>query len=199
MAYGYPNISFIGYPVAVPCAGHAGFGLRELCRLDSEAVFSHLRDLDPADRRMRFCASLNDAGLERHVAGIWQRRSVVIAAHDGPLWSGPLHRAGPIRGLVELAIDGREAELGISVCATLRQRGLGTYMVQAAAAVLLPRGVTSIRAYTLPGNASFLTLARRAGATIEAGLDEIETTFDVADLNRAYLRRRAAEAFAKAG
>jgi hypothetical protein len=67
--------------------------------------------------------------------------------------------------------------------------------VQAAAWLLAPRGVRRIGAYTLPGNRSFVALARRSGAAIAAGPDEVEVTFDVAALARVYRRRRMAEAF----
>ena len=117
----------------------------------------------------------------------------MLAGFDGPLWGGPLHRPGPIRAVAELSIAGDEAELGISVDAGLRRRGVGTYLVQTAGALLAPRGVRRVRAYTLPGNASFLKLAHAIGGTVEAGPDEVEVLFDVAALRPGYRRRRAAE------
>src|SRR5918996_2151374 len=106
MAFGFPNLSFIGYPVSIPCAGHAGLGFREATRADQPAILAHLRGLAPEDRRMRFCATLDSSALERHVAGLWRRNAFVLAAHDGPLWSGPFHRAGPVRALAEVAVGG---------------------------------------------------------------------------------------------
>lgn len=194
MAYGLPNISYIGYPVSIPCVGHAGLGFRQARQPDAGAIVAHYGALEPQDRRMRFCATLTDAAIERHVAGIWTRRGLVLAAFDGPLWAGPLHQAGPIRALAELSIADREAELGISVDAGLRRRGIGAYLVQAAAAQLAPRGIRRLRAYTVPGNRSFLALARASNATIVAGPDEVEVDFDLGRLHRAYLCRRAAEA-----
>jgi GNAT superfamily N-acetyltransferase len=195
MAFGLPNISFIGYPVSLPCAGHAGLGFREAHRRDTPGIVAHFRSLDAGDRRMRFCATLTDAAIERHVAGVWERRSLVLAAYDGPIWDGPLYRAGPIRGLAELSLDAGEAELGISVDATLRRRGVGTWLVQTAGRLLAPRGIRTIRAYTTPGNASFLTLSRALGAAIETGPDEVEVLFEVASLTRGYLRRRGSQTF----
>ena len=199
MAYGFPNISFIGTPLPIPCAPHAGLGFREAGRRDSADILAHYRDLGPADRRMRFCATLNDSALEAHVGKIWRRDSLVLAAYDGPLWSGPLRRAGTVRALAELSLDRGEAELGLSVEAGLRRRGVGTYLVQTAARLLAPRGVRRITAYTLPDNVSFIALARTAGATVEIVKGEVEATFDVADLERAYLRRRAAQVFLPGG
>jgi GNAT superfamily N-acetyltransferase len=195
LAYGLPNISFVGYPVPLPCAGHAGLGFREVGPAAAPAISQHFRELDAADRRMRFCATLNDEALDRHVDGMWSQTGLVLAAHDGPLWSGPLRRAGPIRALAELSIAEGEAELGISVESVLRRRGVATYLVQTAARLLAPRGVRSIRASTLPDNASFLALARKCDAVVEIGRDEVEVTFDVATLHEAYLRRRATQVF----
>ncbi len=199
MAFGLPNISFIGYPVSIPCAGHAGLGLREAKRSDAPAILAHFRDLGPDDRRMRFCATLTDDALERHVQRIRSRDTFVLAAFDGPLWPGPLHRAGSIRALAEIAVAGGEAELGLSVDPALRRRGVGTYLVQTAGRLLTHRGVQVIRASTLPGNASFLALASACEAGIETGPDEVEVSFDVATLDRAYQRRRAAQVFRRAG
>jgi len=113
----WPNISFIGYPVSVPCAGHAGLGLREAGRLAAPAIIEHYRELDATDRRMRFCATLNDEALGRHVDRMWSGTSLVLVARDGPHWSGPLHRAGPIRAVA--TVDRR--------CGggTRHQRGVG--------------------------------------------------------------------------
>jgi GNAT superfamily N-acetyltransferase len=193
MPYGLPHISYIGHPVPIPCPPHAGLGFREAGPADSPAILAHFRDLTPLDRRMRFCATLNDEALERHVAEMWDRESLVLAAYDGPLWSGPLTRAGPVRALAELALGPGEAELALSVEDGLRRRGVGTYLLQTAARLAKPRGIARIHAYTLPDNASFLALARTAGGAIEPTDGEVEVTFDVAALERAYLRRRAAQ------
>ena len=169
MAFGLPQISFIGYPLRCPALA-SGSGLPRGRASGTPRHSPHTtRALDPADRRMRFCATLDDAVIERHVAGLWSRPTLVIAAHDGPLWSGPLHRAGPVRAVAELAIDGTEAELGLSVDTALRRRGVGTYLVQTAARLLAPRGVRRFGAYTLPGNRSFIALARSSGASVEIG------------------------------
>ena len=194
MAFGFPQTSFIGYPLSVPCAGHAGLGFRRAGPADAPGILAHYRELAPADRRRRFCATLAHHAVGRHVEGLWRRDGLVLAAHDGPLWRGPFHGAGPVRAVAEVGVAGREAEIGISVGDGLRRRGVGTYLVQTVGMLLAPRGVTFLRACTLPDNASFLGLAATAGATVEAGRDEVEVCFDVAALRRAYLRRRAADA-----
>lgn len=190
MAFGLPNISFVGYPVPIPCAGHAGLGFREARPGDEPEIIAHLRALDPDDRRMRFCTTVNDAHLVRHAEHTWQRASFTIAAHDGPLWSGPFHRAGAIRALAELAVAGEVAEFAVSVDRSMRRRGVGTYLLQTSARLLAQRGVTRIVALTMAENKSFLALSRKAGGEMVWDGPEVEVHFDVRALERDYLMRR---------
>jgi len=195
MPYGLPNMSFIGFPVAVPCRGHSGLGLRQATRADTDAVVEHFLALGPEDRRMRFCATLNAEAIRRHVEELWDKEGLVLAACDGPLFGGPLHKAGPIRALAELLLLGDEAELGISVDPSLRRRGIGTYLLQAGAALLEPRGITTIRATTMPDNGSFIAMASALDGTAAYTTDLVEVSFDVARLAAAYRRRRTTELF----
>lgn len=193
MAYGLPNMSFIGYPLPIPGPAHAGFGLREATRADSAEMLAHLRALGDDDRRMRFCTSVNDAHLARHVRETWSRSTFALAAFDGPLWSTPFLRGGPIRALAEFAVSGGEAEIGISVDRDIRRHGLATWMLQTAAQLLSQRGVLRITAFTMRENASFLTLARKASAELEWDAGEVAITFDTETLARTYLRRRISD------
>ncbi len=194
MAYGYPHMSFIGYPVPLPCAGHGGLGLRRAHDPDAPAVLAHYLRLSPADLRRRFCATLGAPALERHVARLGSRGGLVLVAIDGPLFAAPFLETGPVRAVAELVGTGREMELGISVDSDLRCRGIGTELVQTAARLLAPQGVTTIRAYSMPDNRAFYALARRLGAEVEVAHDQVEVVFDVAALTGSYLWRRASQA-----
>ena len=198
MAFGLPNISFIGYPVSLPCPGHAGMGLRQARRPDAPAILAHFRELTDRDRRHRFCGTLSDAAVERHVDGLWPDGPLLIAAHDGPLWPGPFHAAGAVRALAEVSLSEGRAELALTVDGSLRRRGVGTWLVRTAARLLAPRGIAHITAWTLPDNAAFLALSRRCDAEIAHEAGQVEVTFDVAALHRAYLLRRTARAFGAA-
>lgn len=200
MTFGFPNISFIGYPAPAPGPAHAGLGFRETTPRDLPAVRDHFARLSPDCRRRRFCATLAPAAVEAHARAVWDRSDVVLAAFDGPLWDGLLHKAGPIRALAELAVVGRDAEIGLSVDDGLRRRGVGTWLVQTAARVLAPRGVARIRAHATPDNVAMIRLALRSGARIERSSSEVEIVFDAPSLHRAYLRRRLSEqVFRRAG
>lgn len=182
MAYGLPPISSIGHPVPIPCHKHAGLGFREAGPSSLPEILAHYRRLSPIDRRMRFLGTLSDEGLGRYVAGMWDRGSLVLAARDGPLWSGPA------RALAEVALGRGEAELAISVEDGLRCRGVGTYLLKTAGRLAMRRGISRLHAYTLADNASFLALARNVGGIIEAKGGEVEVSFDLVELEHANLR-----------
>lgn len=190
MPYGLPNVSYIGYPVAVPCRDHAGLGFRVGLRGDAGIVLDHLGRLSEMDRHRRFCGAVSDAGLRRHVQELWDKSSFVLLAQDGPLWSTPPLRAGRVKALGEIAVEGDDAEIGISVDADLRGRGLGGWLVRTAGFLLAPRGVARIHAFTLADNTAMIGIGRREGARITSEGGEVEIVFDVPTLRRGYLGRR---------
>ncbi len=197
MAFGFPPISFIGYPVSVPCAGHAGLGFREARPGDRPAILAHLLALSPEDRHLRFCGSLSDEAIRAHVESIPDLPGFTLTALDGPLWDGPFYRAGPVRAFAELIVSGKVAELGISVDLTRRRNGVGTYMVQTAARLLALRGVERIVALTLTRNRGMIRLGVSCGAEIETDGSEVVISFSVSRLHNAYLARRATQVFAR--
>ena len=174
-----PHISYLGYPVSVPCAGHAGLGFRASPpRRMSPAAGGASRggsSRGPADAVLR---DADGRGVETHVAGIWQRPAWCWPAHDGPLWDGPLHRARAGAGGGRAGARGDEAESGSASIRRCGGAGVGTYLVQTAGDAAGAARVARLRAYTMPGNASFLALARGAAAEVEAGPDEVEVVFD---------------------
>jgi GNAT superfamily N-acetyltransferase len=196
MASRFPPISFIGYPVSVPCPGHAGLGFREAGPADGPAILGHLQGLSAEDRHLRFCGTLSDAALAAHVAGLEARPGFGLVARDGPLWDGPFGPAGPVEGFADLVVAGPVAELGISVAARWRRSGVGTYLLQTAARLLALRGVERIVALTLARNAAMIQFGRACGAEVEHDGTEAVLTFPVARLHTAYLARRTVQAFA---
>lgn len=195
MAFGLPAISFIGYPISLPCAGHAGLGFREARSADGAAILRHLLALSPDDRQLRFCGGVSDEALSRHVENLPGPPGFGLVALDGPLWDGPFHRAGPVRAFAELVVTDGVAELGISVDAARRRSGVGTYMVQTAARLLALRGISTIVAVTLARNHPMIRLGLSCGAVIDRDGPDVEIRFSVDELHRAYLRRRMAEVF----
>jgi GNAT superfamily N-acetyltransferase len=173
-----------GAAVPLPFA-HAELVLRLAGRAEAPAILAHYRRLPAADLNRRFCGALGDAALSRHVAGLAAGSGFVLTAHDRRL--APL--AGPVRAVAEVATAGGEAEIALSVETGLRRRGIGTCLIESAARLLALRGLWRLRAHTLPDNGAFIALAASSGARIEIGTGEVEATFDVAALHRAYLGR----------
>jgi GNAT superfamily N-acetyltransferase len=190
MAFGFPHISYIGYPAPLPCPGHAGLGLREARGGDEAAILGHLERLAPEDRYGRFCAVVTVERLADHVESIWRRNAFTLVALDGPLFDGPFHRAGAVRALIEVAVAGDMAEFGLSVDGDRRRTGVATYLVQTAARLLALRGVGRMVAVTLPQNRATLGLGRALGAEIDDSAEDVLLRFSLAELNAAYLRRR---------
>lgn len=193
MAFGFPQISFIGYPLSVPCAGHAGLGLREGGLADTPDIIAHLQALSGEDRHLRFCGTLSDQAIEAHAATLASLPGFTLIAREGPLWDGTFYKAGPVRACSELVVSGRTAELGISVDAGHRRAGVGTYLVQTAARLLALRGVEEIVAVTLSRNAAMIRLGQTCGARIERDGSDVLIVFSVPTLHRAYLARRTAQ------
>jgi GNAT superfamily N-acetyltransferase len=190
MAFGFPHISFIGYPAPVPCPGHAGLGFREARPGDGPAIRAHLERLSPADRYRRFCAAVSDGHLAAHVEGLWQRNSFTIVGLDGPLFDGPFHRAGVVRAVIEVVVFDGVAEFGLSVDGDRRRAGVATYLILTAARLLALRGIGRMVALTQPHNHAMLGLGRSLGAETDSSADDTLLLFPVAELNGAYLRRR---------
>ncbi len=198
MSFGWPNFGFLGYPIAVPRPEHGGLGFRQARRADAAAIAEHYRHLSPLDRNLRFCGGVSDSAMEAHVARIWDTADIVIAGFDGPLWPGPFHKAGLVRALAEVSIEGQEAEIGLSVHEEFRRRGLGRQMVQMAARLLAPRGVETLKAYTLPRNRAMLGLGRDSGGTVTIAEDDAEIAFSVKGLIAALRERQADKAVSSA-
>jgi GNAT superfamily N-acetyltransferase len=192
MTHALPQISFVGHPVLIPCAAHAGLGLRTAGPADSAHVLEHLQSLDAEDRRLRFGRDMSDAALASYVEELWQPTRIVLSAHEGPLWPGSRYDAGPIRGVAELSISGESAELRLSVDPGRRRQGVGTYLIQTAARLLAPCGVHQILVITLPRNRAMICLGQRCGARIEPQPEETVIVFSVELLHSAYAVRRLA-------
>jgi GNAT superfamily N-acetyltransferase len=186
-------MSYIGYPVSVPCLGHAGLGFREAVPEDRPAILEHLLALSPEDRHLRFCGGLSDDAVAAHVEALPGRPGFGLVAIDGPLWNGPFRPAGRVLGFAELVTGGGSAEIGISVDASRRRAGVGTYLIQTAARLLALRGVEQIVALTLTRNAAMIRLGQSCGARIDNDGSDVVITFAVDQLHRAYLARRTAQ------
>lgn len=132
----------------------------------------HLLRLCDADRNLRFACRMSDEAVGRYVDGINPRRSVIKA-----VFADDLSVAAAAH--IALAGDGKTAEIGLSVDAAHRGRGLGSCLFDAAVRHLRARGVDTVVTMCLRRNATMMRIARREGMRIVFHGDEVEAVLPI--------------------
>ncbi len=156
---------------AVPPAAAAGgrrtwVPIRSLGPRHLPRIAAHLIALDERSRYLRFGYPATDAQIARYVDtldferdevfGIFNRRLELIAlAHLA-------HRSADARRPHEAA-----SEFGVSVLPAGRRRGFGSRLFEHAMLHARNRGAQTMFIHALSENTPMLTIARRAGATVE--------------------------------
>ncbi|MGH8723794.1 MAG: GNAT family N-acetyltransferase, partial [Burkholderiales bacterium] len=90
--------------------------IRELSRAERPALQQHFLALGGEDRRLRFGAPMNDAGVRAYLARIDFGRDAVFGVFDDALH---------LIGAAHVARSDAHAELGVSVLPGYRGRGVG--------------------------------------------------------------------------
>jgi GNAT superfamily N-acetyltransferase len=130
---------------------------RELQAHELGAFAAHLRSLDPADRRLRFGQTVNDATIDRYVERIDTGRDAVFGVTDDAL---------RVVGAAHVARGADCAELGVSVAAAYRRRGIGAALLQRAVLHARNWGIPEFFTHCLRENTALMRLARRHGLRI---------------------------------
>ena len=126
----------------------------------------HLLRLSPADRRLRFNFTANDAAIEAYVGKLTPPRDRVLAHFDDDL---------AVVGAVHIAFCREKAvELAFSVEPTHQGRGLGTALFSRAIVFVRNRGARSAHAYCIAENREMRRLARHAGMAVHVAAGEGE-------------------------
>lgn len=122
-------------------------------------LFEHFRSLDLDDRRRRFGVPVDDDFIARYVDGLDFDRDVVFGARSGPdEWLGAGH----------LVLHGPTAELGLSVRADARGRGLGGAIFRFAVAHAARAGFDRLYMHCLTTNRAVMSIARSARMAIRS-------------------------------
>ena len=130
----------------------------QLDDIDRSRLREHFLQLDPTDRHLRFGASLNDDAVIHYVDTIdFERDEIYAIADDAQI----------VLGAVHIAIAGQEAELGLSVLASIRGGGIGNALFERAVMRLRNRGVREVLVRCLSENAAIMHLARKHGMNIQ--------------------------------
>jgi GNAT superfamily N-acetyltransferase len=148
----------------------------ELKSLDSRhrsVMAAHLLSLGADGRVDRFMAMVSDDYVHRYVNGIGCARDILIGAFD----------EGNLVGLAHAAVylDGADivAEVGVSVQADARRRGLGRFLLAASIAAAQRFKVLRVLVMFRPSNRAMTALTRSVGGRIERDAIESHAVFEI--------------------
>jgi GNAT superfamily N-acetyltransferase len=158
-------------PVMVP--------IRSIGPSHGERITAHLLALNPQDRYLRFGYAANDEQIQRYVDGLNFERDEIFGIYNRKL---------KLIAMAHLAFSTDPelkscAEFGVSVLAPARGRGYGARLFDRAVMHARNEGVEMMFIHALSENTAMLTIANKAGATLERDGSETE----------AYLKLRPAD------
>ena len=133
-------------------------------------IAAHLLALNPQDRYLRFGYAANDAQIQRYVDGLDFERDEIFGIYNRKL---------ELIAMAHLAFSTDPAlkscaEFGVSVLAHARGRGYGARLFDRAVMHARNEGVQMMFIHALSENTAMLTIARKAGATVERDGSESE-------------------------
>jgi GNAT superfamily N-acetyltransferase len=144
--------------------------VRELSRLDRTAMERHFLALEAEDRRLRFGLAIGDAAVRDYVARIDFGRDAAFGVFDDELH---------LLAVGHLARGARHVELGISVLAAQRGKGIGGALLARAHMHARNWGERALFMHCLAENGAMMHLARREGMTIGMGGGEADAWLEL--------------------
>ena len=123
---------------------------------DRDALHEHFTGLSAHDLRMRFGRSPDATWLRLYVEGVDFGRDAVLGVREGATLVGVAHVA---------LFDGA-AELGLSVLASHRRRGIAAALFDRGVLHARNRGVVELFIHCLAGNEAMRRIARNAGMRV---------------------------------
>jgi RimJ/RimL family protein N-acetyltransferase len=142
-----------------------------LARIHTEEIGTHFLALADEDRRLRFGRPMNDAALLDYVAKIDFARDAVFGVFDVDL---------QLIGVGHLARDTASAEIGLSVVAAGRARGVGRSLLERAITHARAYGLTMLYMHCLGENEPMRRLARRAHMSVVNDHGELQAHLELA-------------------
>ncbi|MBI2319067.1 MAG: GNAT family N-acetyltransferase [Betaproteobacteria bacterium] len=130
---------------------------KSLSGVDRGALAAHFLALDAEDRRLRFGVPIGDAGIRDYVARIDFDRDAAFGVYADNL---------SLLGVAHVAVADGAAELGVSVLEGHRGRGVGTALLERAAAFARNRFIGTLFMHCLSENTAMMRIARKSGMKI---------------------------------
>ncbi|MCX7355484.1 MAG: GNAT family N-acetyltransferase [Alphaproteobacteria bacterium] len=153
----------VGHPTptvtdpAVPRAFPAEGSIRRLWPVERALFAAHLLRLDAEDRLLRFQGYLNDEAVSAYVDSLDWFGGVVIAYFVD----------GEVRAAAHLSWNRgqlvRTGEIGLSVEAEFRRRGVGTALLRRAMTIVRNRFVSDVELLCMPENTAMRRVAAHLG------------------------------------
>ena len=140
--------------------------IRSLTRRHRGRVIEHLQGLDENDRYLRFGYPATDEQIRRYVLSVDFDRDEVFGVFDRRL---QLIAVAHLAYTPPAQLAGRPAmvEFGVSVSKRSRGRGYGARLFDHAVMRARNRGIDTLFIHALSENQAMLSIARKAGATVE--------------------------------
>lgn len=146
------------------------YPVRELTFVDRPALERHLLALEAGDRRLRFGSTTSDAVICGYVGRIDFDRDAVFGIFDERL---------RLLGAAHFARASGHAELGVSVLAGHRNRGIGGALLERAVLRARNWGVQALLMHCLKENAAMMHLARKQGMRIATDAGEADAWLEL--------------------
>jgi GNAT superfamily N-acetyltransferase len=131
--------------------------VERLTEAERPLLLAHLLALPAPDRALRFGSALRARLIAAYVAGVDFRRDAIFAVHDRRLM---------LAGAMHVAVQGPEAELGVSVLPAYRRRGIAGALFRRAFEHARNRSVRRVSLQWLSSNAAVARIAARFGVEI---------------------------------
>ena len=143
---------------------------RHLSATHRPALVAHFGALSRRDAYLRFGTFMSSDSVEAYVNGIDFERSTVLGVFGEEL---------ELIGVAHLCPDAGVVELGISVLADSRRRGIGTLLMRRALGHARLIGAERLFMHCLAENDDLMHLARAAHADISMSHDEADGFIEV--------------------
>jgi RimJ/RimL family protein N-acetyltransferase len=140
--------------------------INSLSACDREAIVAHLSALSPADRYLRFGYGTQDRQIVGYVDSIDFEHDEVFGIFNRQLQLIAMAHLAYARSSAQ-APRPLTVEFGVSVLAEVRGRGYGARLFDLAIIHARNRGTDKLFIQALTENKTMLSIARKAGATVE--------------------------------